>query len=272
MCLHKLKYYDLYQQQIEKAVSNACTSEQRTFIDEWAQNEGEVVLYKISTNLFKLNEAKVKNLEKKKFLPEAKLVMNDIAAEQSAGFIGFSGAPSLGNSLDFSGSTLARKKPRDTVRNSTVRKGSLPIKMKPSVEITPEDDTSNSTRNGIPTSSQSKTFLIGRKTKSPLAENDEFQFKSGRSNSEDSGFGESNESSIQIQVKCKNVVKNIKIQRNIQFEKFIGILNEKLKMDIKEYQLGYFEENDPDTFISVEDQDDLEIAFGSQKLVKLSIL
>ncbi|KAJ1564477.1 hypothetical protein HK096_007791, partial [Nowakowskiella sp. JEL0078] len=88
---------------LESARKNSRTPEQRSIIERIARDDGDITLFTVPiTGLFQVREEKLKNLEKKNFMKEAKIVM---AVDNDDDYIGFSGAQILtGN-----GGTLMRK-------------------------------------------------------------------------------------------------------------------------------------------------------------------
>jgi hypothetical protein len=106
MCYHQLGYYDFRDQFVKGAKSNARTSEHKLVIEPWTKEKpGSLIIFTLPLGtLFKLSEAKLKNLDKKTFITDAKLVLNN----RNSGFLGFSGAKALRTSLSELDGTISR--------------------------------------------------------------------------------------------------------------------------------------------------------------------
>jgi hypothetical protein len=87
--------------------------------------------------------------------------------------------------------------------------------------------------------------------------------KQSRSASNDSGYEEGLKGPLKIKLKFDEAKYSIKVERNIEFDDLVVMISKQIGIDLIGQELGYYDNEDPDTLITIFDQNDLIIALYS---------
>jgi hypothetical protein len=289
MCYYKMGYSE-WNKYLDGAKSKSVTQEHSRIIDPWLKKGkgNQLILFSVPlAELFRVPESKTKNLGKKTFLKDAKLIITSSTARESTGFIGFSGANTLNGVLETEG-TLARRKNSDaSLETFNSRSGTTLDRGDrsgtPTFERTSFASRSRRPSAASPSISQRGSSMsggsIGRKVSSPeerkqgsrdpfsSALASEARKYTGRKNSEDSGYDES-DTLIKIHIDSKTY--KLKINPKIKLDDLLNDISEKFGININQVDLGYYEEDNQAQLISILDQEDLQLALQCSSSLCLS--